>query len=65
MEDQKNVIEAQAVPAGWMTTSEMTAAYAVDSFCAPVVFVKRRADGVRGTLQFTHMPRYYFNFIAS
>jgi hypothetical protein len=33
------------------------------SFAAPFVLVRRRVDGVEGTLEFTHNPRRYFNFI--
>jgi len=45
-----------------MTTSEMTALYEVVGFMAPFVVVKRRSDGVRGSLEFTHMPRWYFGW---
>ena len=34
------------------------------SFAAPFVFVIRKSDGVKGTLEFTHSPREYFNFTA-
>lgn len=44
------------------TTEEMSRDFTVQSFMAPFVFVTRRADGVRGTLEFTHSPRFYFNF---
>jgi hypothetical protein len=29
---------------------------------APLVVVRRKADGVKGSLEFQHMPRYYFGF---
>ena len=29
-----------------------------------VVAVRRRADGVKGSLEFQHNPRFYFNFVA-
>jgi hypothetical protein len=44
------------------TTEEMSRDFTVDSFLAPFVFVTRKADGVRGTLEFTHSPRFYFDF---
>jgi len=47
-----------------MTTAEMTDAFTVHSFAAPFVIVTRKSDGVRGTLEFTHSPRFYFNFAA-
>lgn len=43
-------------------TEEMTKEFEVDGFLAPYVVVKRRSDGVKGTLEFTHMPRFYFDF---
>ncbi len=46
-----------------MTTAEMTNLYDVDCFAAPFVLVKRKEDGVKGTLEFTHMPRFYYDFI--
>lgn len=47
-----------------MTTDEVREKFEVISFLAPFVMVKRKSDGVKGTLEFTHMPRFYFNFIA-
>jgi hypothetical protein len=44
------------------TTEQMSAEFKVDSFLAPFVFVTRKADGVEGSLEFTHSPRFYFNF---
>lgn len=46
------------------TTAEMTAEFETVGFMAPFVVVRRRSDGVRGTLMFTHSPRYYFGFEA-
>ena len=31
-------------------------------FAAPLVVVRRRSDGVKGSLEFQHSPRFYFNF---
>jgi hypothetical protein len=35
----------------------------VHGFMAPFVVVTRKADGVKGSLEFTHYPRWYFNFV--
>lgn len=43
-------------------TAQLTADFEVKGFAMGVVVVKRRADGVVGTLEFTHRPRLYFNF---
>ena len=50
-------------PLGGMTTDEMRELYEVISFMAPLVVVRRRSDGVIGTLMFTHMPRFYYGFV--
>ena len=44
------------------TSEELARDFKVDSFMAPFVFVTRRSDGVQGTLEFTHSPRFYFDF---
>jgi len=31
-------------------------------FLAPLVVVQRRSDGQKGSLEFQHNPRFYFNF---
>ena len=46
------------------TTEEMTKEFEAVGFAAPYIVVKRRSDGQRGTLTFTHMPRLYFDFVA-
>jgi hypothetical protein len=37
--------------------------FEVIGFLAPLVVVRRKADGVKGSLEFQHMPRFYFNFV--
>jgi hypothetical protein len=46
-----------------MTTDEMLALFTVVAFSAPLVIVIRKSDGVKGTLQFSHSPRRYFDFV--
>lgn len=36
--------------------------FEVLGFAAPLVVVRRRADGRRGSLYFQHSPRFYFAF---
>jgi hypothetical protein len=45
----------------WDTT-ELQKEFEVLSFMAPYCSVKRRADEVRGTIQFQHSPRLYYGF---
>lgn len=44
------------------TTEELQRDFDVLGFAAPLVVVRRRSDGVRGSLMFTHQPRYYFGW---
>ncbi len=44
------------------TTQELGRDFDVLGFAAPLVVVRRKADGVRGSLEFQHSPRFYFNF---
>jgi hypothetical protein len=46
------------------TTEEMTQEFEVQGFAAPYVVVRRKSDGERGTLTFTHHPRFYFDFVS-
>jgi hypothetical protein len=42
------------------TIAELQADFEVLGFAAPFVVVRRRSDGKRGSLEFTHSPRVYF-----
>lgn len=44
-------------------TDEMVAEFEVKGFSMGIVVVRRRSDGVLGSLDFTHMPRLYFGFV--
>ena len=46
------------------STDEMTRDSDALGFMAPYIVVSRKSDGVRGSLEFRHSPRYYFNFQA-
>jgi hypothetical protein len=44
------------------TTQQLREEFSVERFMAPFVVVRRKSDGVRGTLTFRHAPRVYFDF---
>jgi hypothetical protein len=44
-------------------TQELAEQFQVFGFAAPLVVVRRRTDGVKGSLEFQHHPRLYFNFV--
>ena len=43
-------------------TQELSRDFDVEGFMAPLVVVRRKADGRLGSLEFQHQPRFYFNF---
>lgn len=47
----------------WDTT-ELQQDFEVIGFAAPYVVVRRKSDGQKGSLEFRHRPRVYFNFVA-
>lgn len=46
------------------TTSELQHDFEVLGFMAPFVVVRRRSDGIKGSLTFQHDHRYYFGWQA-
>lgn len=44
------------------TTDEMTKEFEAIGFLAPLVVVRRRSDGRKGSLEFQHSPRFYYGF---
>jgi len=45
-------------------TDEMCNDFEAIGFMAPLVVVRRRSDGVKGSLFFQNSPRYYYGFSA-
>lgn len=43
-------------------TNELSRDFEVLGFLAPFVIVRRKSDGVKGSLKFQHSPRFYFSF---
>ena len=54
--------ELEAAYGGVWDTQELAEEFSVTGFLAPFVVVRRRADGMEGSLEFQHMPRLYFNW---
>ena len=48
-----------------MTTEEAEELFEFEGFGGGIVMVTRKSDGVRGSLNFTHLPRFYFDFLAA
>ncbi len=46
------------------STDELSRDFTVIGFLAPFIVVLRKSDNVRGSLEFQHNPRLYFNFQA-
>jgi len=45
-------------------TDQVSQDFEVLGFMAPFVIVRRKADGMKGSLMFQHRPRFYFSFEA-
>lgn len=43
-------------------TDQLSDDFEAIGFMAPLIVVRRRADGVKGSLEFQHSPRLYFNW---
>jgi len=43
-------------------TDELRRDFTVEGFMAPFVVARRKSDGVRGSLEFQHSPRFYWGF---
>ena len=41
---------------------ELAETFEVIGFMAPFVVVRRKSDGKKGSLEFQHHPRFYFNW---
>lgn len=46
-------------------TDELRRDFKVINFSAPFVVVRRRSNGVIGSLEFTHSPRVYFGWVPA
>jgi len=46
-------------------TNQLREQFEVVGFLAPLVIVRRKSDGVKGTVLFQHSPRLYFQFRPS
>ena len=44
-------------------TKQLAQHFIVVGFLAPLVVVRRKADGRQGSLEFQNRPRFYFNFL--
>jgi hypothetical protein len=53
--------DLEKAPQRW-TTNQLQNEFEVIGFLAPFVVVRRKSDGVKGSMEFTHNPRFYFNF---
>ena|SRR5947208_1767621 len=44
-------------------TAQLAEDFEVLGFMSPYIVVRRKSDGRKGSLEFQHMPRLYFNFV--
>jgi hypothetical protein len=58
--DSREALEAQHGQV-W-DTGQLVQDFEAIGFMAPLIVVRRRSDGVKGSLEFQHSPRFYFNW---
>ncbi len=46
-------------------TKELQEKFTVTGFMEPFTTVKRKSDNKVGSLEFQHMPRFYFNWVEA
>ena len=57
-------VELQALYGKVWDTTELREDFDAVGFLAPFVIVRERATGKKGSLEFQHSPRFYFNWQA-
>ncbi len=66
VESADELAERQRLEARYGQTwdaAQVAADFEVLGFMAPYMVVRRWADGRKGSLEFQHLPRFYFNFV--
>jgi len=58
----KERVRLEAIHGQIWSTEELTRDFEVKGFGAPFVVVVRRSDGIRGSMEFQHVPRFYWGF---
>jgi hypothetical protein len=62
MQAETNALADDEIPEPRWNTEELQRDFEVIGFLAPLVIVRRKSDGAKGTLMFRHSNRIYFNF---
>jgi len=63
-EDQLRVtLEARYGVDNVWDTGEVGENFIIEGFLAPYCTAIRKSDRAKGTLEFTHSPRFYYNFV--
>jgi hypothetical protein len=62
-EETTNRLELEERHGKVWNRDQMRAEFEVVGFMAPLVVVKERKTGKLGSLEFQHMPRFYFNWV--
>jgi hypothetical protein len=63
-EESKLRTELEAKYGKVWTTKEMQEEFKVIGFGYGLCAVSRKSDGAEGSLDFTHAPRFYYNFVS-
>lgn len=58
-----NALRDEQIPSPSWSTEALARDFDVEGFRAPYVVVRRKRDGMRGSLMFRHFPRVYFGWV--
>jgi len=61
-EKQKERARLEALYGQVWDTTELQKDFEVMGFMAPLVVVVKKATGEKGSLEFQHLPRFYYSF---
>ena len=63
-QQETNALKDDEIPGETWDTKRLQEDFEVLGFMAPFVAVRRKVDGVKGSLRFRHNPRVYFGWQA-
>jgi hypothetical protein len=62
-DEQARLEELQRQYGQVWTSAQMREEFELTGFMAPFAVGRRKSTGKKGSLEFTHMPRFYFNWM--
>ena len=64
-DDTRLRLESQYGQDNVWDTKQVSEIFSIEGFLAPFCVVIRKSDRVKGSVEFTHSPRLYYNFVKA